>query len=68
MFVVPLPSERCTARIGAAGIVTPGFAAAGRYGVWVRHVETQAGERDGQKYEEVRRYATLVVDLDPAKK
>jgi hypothetical protein len=28
MFVVPLPSERCTARIGAAGSATPGLAAA----------------------------------------
>jgi len=28
MFVVPLPSERCTARIGTTGRVVPGFAAA----------------------------------------
>jgi uncharacterized GH25 family protein len=47
---------------------TPAFADAGRYGLMVRHVEPTAGERDGQKFEEVRRYATLVVDLDPAKK
>ena len=30
MFVVPLPSERWTARIGAAGSVTPGLAVAMR--------------------------------------
>ncbi|QEL21054.1 DUF4198 domain-containing protein [Limnoglobus roseus] len=36
---------------------------AGRYGIWARHIEPKAGEHDGKKYEEVRHYATLVVDL-----
>ena len=43
--------------------LTPAFAAAGRYGAWARHSEVKAGEHDGKKYEEVRHYATLVVDL-----
>ena len=42
------------------------FAGAGRYGVWTRYAETTAGERDGKKYEELRHYPTLVVDV-PAK-
>ena len=46
---------------------TPVFEAAGRYGVWARHFETVSGESGGQKYEEVRHYATLVVDAGTAK-
>lgn len=42
---------------------TPEYAAAGRYGVWARHVEKASGEHDGKKYEESRHYATLVVDV-----
>jgi uncharacterized GH25 family protein len=42
---------------------TAAFEGSGRYAVWLRHVETKAGEHDGKKYEEVRHYATLVVDV-----
>ncbi|MBX9579124.1 MAG: DUF4198 domain-containing protein [Gemmataceae bacterium] len=42
---------------------TPGFDAPGRYGAWARHTEPKAGELAGKKYEEVRHYATLVVDF-----
>lgn len=45
---------------------TKEFDKPGRYGAWVRHAEAKAGEHDGKKYEEVRHYATLVVDV-PAK-
>jgi uncharacterized GH25 family protein len=45
---------------------TKEFAGAGRYGVWVRYTEAKAGELDGKKYEEVRHYPTLVLDV-PAK-
>ncbi len=39
----------------------------GRYGAWVRLIETRSGETaDQKKYEEVRHYATLVADA-PAK-
>lgn len=42
---------------------TTAFTTSGRYGVWLRHTEKKKGEHDGKPYEEVRRYATLVVDL-----
>jgi uncharacterized GH25 family protein len=42
---------------------TPEFAGAGWYGVWVRVTEARSGEHDGKKYEEVRHYPTLVVDV-----
>ena len=42
---------------------TKEFAGAGRYGVWARYVEAKAGELDGKKYEEVRHYPTLVLDV-----
>jgi uncharacterized GH25 family protein len=45
---------------------TPGFGAAGRYGAWAKHVVAAGGELGGKKYDEVRHYATLVVDV-PAK-
>ena len=38
----------------------------GRYGAWARHWEEKPGERDGQKYTEVRHYATLVFDAGPS--
>ena len=38
----------------------------GRFGAWARFWETNAGERDGKKYEEQRHYATLVFDTTPA--
>ncbi len=43
---------------------TPGFAGSGRFVVFGKHVEPTAGEKDGKKYDEVRRYATLVVTVD----
>ncbi|MBX9623109.1 MAG: DUF4198 domain-containing protein [Gemmataceae bacterium] len=46
-----------------AGGYTEAFAASGRYGVNARVTEAQAGELAGKKYEEVRHYATLVVDV-----
>jgi uncharacterized GH25 family protein len=42
---------------------TEPVAGAGRYAVWARHTDPTAGEHDGKKYEEVRHYATLVVDV-----
>lgn len=35
----------------------------GRYGAWARYWETEPGERDGKKYQEVRHYATIVFDV-----
>lgn len=42
---------------------TAAFTGSGRYAVWLRHTEPKAGEHAGQKYAEVRHYATLVVDV-----
>jgi hypothetical protein len=42
--------------------LTPVFSEGGRYGAWARHWVEEAGERGGEKYEQVRRYATLVFD------
>jgi uncharacterized GH25 family protein len=42
---------------------TPGFPQTGRYAAYVKLTETKVGEHDGKKYEEVRHYATLVVDV-----
>lgn len=46
---------------------TPAFDAPGRYGAWARHFVPAAGEHAGKKYEEVRRYAMLVVDVGDGK-
>jgi hypothetical protein len=42
--------------------MTAVFEQKGRYGAWARDWESTPGERDGEKYEEIRRYATLVFD------
>ena len=41
--------------------LTPAFDKKGTYGAQVRQVEAKSGEQGGKKYEEMRRYATLVV-------
>ncbi len=43
--------------------LTPPFPAKGRYGAWAKDVVATPGEHGGKKYDEVRRYATLVIDL-----
>jgi hypothetical protein len=47
--------------------LTPAFEKAGLYGVNVRQVEANSGEQKGKKFEEVRSYATLVVQFAPPK-
>ena len=42
---------------------TPAYEMAGRYGVFLRMTETKSGEHGGKKYEEIRHYATLVMDV-----
>jgi len=44
---------------------TTAFEGTGRFGVVARRLEAKAGEYAGRKYEEVRSYATLVVDVKP---
>lgn len=55
-------AERKAAKTDADGY-TGAFAATGRYGVNARVTEATSGELAGKKYEEVRHYATLVVDV-----
>jgi uncharacterized GH25 family protein len=43
--------------------LTPAFEATGRVGVVTRLSEAKGGEYAGKKYEEVRHYATLVMDV-----
>lgn len=66
-LTVILPDgEQKKAKTNADG-QTEAFKAMGRYGVWARHFENASGERDGKKYEQIRHYPTLVVDVtDPA--
>jgi uncharacterized GH25 family protein len=45
------------------GGLTPDFDKAGTYGAYVRRIETQAGDKEGKKYDEIRHYASLVVTV-----
>ncbi len=58
--ILPDGTEKKT-KTDSAG-KTEEFAAIGRYGAWARYWESTPGELDGKKYEELRHYATLVVD------
>ncbi|MGL6075210.1 MAG: DUF4198 domain-containing protein [Fimbriiglobus sp.] len=42
---------------------TPAFEKTGRFAAYLKLTEAKAGEHEGKKYEEVRHYATLVVDV-----
>jgi N-acetylneuraminic acid mutarotase len=42
---------------------TEAFKPIGRYGIWARHFEKASGERDGKKFEQIRHYPTLVVNV-----
>jgi len=46
---------------------TPAFDKAGQYGVRLRYIESKSGEEQGKKYDELRHYATLVVNFSPAR-
>ena len=48
-----------------AGQTKP-FDVPGRYGAWAKVVESTPGDRGGKHYDQVRRYATLVVDAPAA--
>jgi uncharacterized GH25 family protein len=44
------------------------FEQRGRFGAWTRRLEDAKGERRGKPYEQIRHYATLVIDIDPEAK
>jgi N-acetylneuraminic acid mutarotase len=58
-----LPDHTHQKLIANAKGETEDFTTPGRYGLWSRNVAVAAGERDGKKFEEIHRYATLVVDI-----
>lgn len=61
--VVVLPpniADKETLTTDAQGTITIKSTAAGTYALRARHIDAQAGEHDGKKYEETRHYATLV--------
>lgn len=60
--ISPDGSQKKT-RTDASG-KTESFAPMGRYGVWARYSEPTPGEVDGKSYQEIRRYPTLVVDIN----
>ena len=43
--------------------LSPAFDPPGRYGAWARHVEAKSGDHVGERYEEIRHYPTLVIDV-----
>lgn len=50
---------------GADGM-TGEFSGPGRFAAWARHWESAPGERNGRRYEQLRHYATLVIDVGSA--
>lgn len=65
---VLMPGEK-KARLtttGSEGITKESFDKPGRYGARTRFIEKAEGELGGKKYEEIRSYATLVLDLAPS--
>ena len=64
--VIKPDGSKVKAKTAADGTTEP-VEGAGRFGAWVRHSEAKAGEHAGKKYEEIRHYATLVVDAGGSK-
>lgn len=60
--VIKPDGSKVKAKTNAEGL-TDAVEGSGQFGVWARHFEPKAGELAGKKYEEVRHYATLVVDV-----
>ena len=63
-----VPGEPAGQKITAdeKGLLPARFDKPGRYGVRVAYFEPSIGELDGHKYEEIRHYATLVLDYVPS--
>ncbi len=61
--VLPGEEKGIKTKTDAAGMIMARFDKAGKYGARVSHIEPIAGELSGKKYEEIRHYATLVVDF-----
>jgi len=59
--ILPEKGGKQTVKTDAEGL-TPALEVPGRYGVSAKWFEAKPGEHAGLKYEEIRHYATLVVD------
>lgn len=64
---VILPSGNSKKIVTDADGMTSAFEAPGRYGAWARCVDPAPGQANGEKYEEIRHYPTLVADLPAAR-
>ncbi len=68
VVVLMSPTEGTeTLKSNAKGEIKTRSAGAGQYVLRARHLEKKAGEHDGKKYQEIRHYATLVVQVPPGK-
>jgi uncharacterized GH25 family protein len=61
-LIAPADSEPKTVKTDSDGM-TPPFKSKGQYGLRTLKSEVKTGELAGKKYEEIRRYATLVVTV-----
>lgn len=64
--LAPAESKARATETDAQGVTKDSFNLAGRYGARIGFIETAEGDLGGKKYEEIRSYATLVVDFAPA--
>lgn len=65
--VVLLPDGReSKVKTDAAGETDGEFQEKGQYAVWARYWQDASGEHGGKPYEQIRHYATLVVDTNDA--
>lgn len=62
--IEPGTSESKKVKTDAEGL-TPEFQSSGQYGAWALHSEPKSGEFKGKKFDETRRYASLVVTVSP---
>ena len=68
-FGVLAPGDEASSQklsAGDDGVINARFQTPGQYGVRVAYFEKKPGELDSKKYDEVRHYATLVLDFQPA--
>lgn len=62
VVVTPTGEAKDPVTTDSKGEVSVVVAAPGNFGIRARHFEKRAGESKGKKYEEIRHYATLVVE------
>ena len=63
--LVPNESKARITTTDGQGVTRNSFDQSGRYGARAGYIEQAVGELNGKKYEEIRSYATLVLDFSP---